>query len=73
MVHATAPGPVRIARQLMERHGLRASAVAHEYSDEARAAGDAAGLHRWTQVQTAIAELRNSERNPFLPEPQLQF
>ncbi len=73
MVQMTEPGPVRTAQQLIERHGLRASAVANQYADEARAGNDAVGLHRWRQVQSAIAELRNSERNPFQEQPQLQF
>jgi hypothetical protein len=52
------PDPIRTAQGLMERHGLRAAAVATEHVSEAQLAGDVAGLSRWRQVQFAIAELR---------------
>ena len=36
--------------------------------------GDAASLHRWHQVQSAIGELRSAERTtPHHLQPSLQF
>ena len=56
------PDPIRVAAQLIERHGLRAAAVAAEHVAEAQTAGDTVALDRWRQVQSAIVELRTSSR-----------
>lgn len=52
--------PIRVARTLIERHGVRAAAVAEERAIEARLAGKAAELDLWQSVQLAIAELRRT-------------
>ncbi len=52
--------PVRVARALIERHGVRAAAVADERTLEARLAGNTAELDLWQSVQLAIAELRRT-------------
>jgi hypothetical protein len=54
--------PIAIARNLIERHGLRASAVAQEYESEARLGGQTEAADRWQAVQAAIAELKGAER-----------
>lgn len=62
MRQVTAPHPIRTAQRLIERHGLRAAAVAGEHAAEAQVEGDVAALERWRQVQSAVAELRATER-----------
>lgn len=52
--------PIRVARQLIERHAVRALAVAEERAIEASLAGNAAELDLWQSVQLAIAELRRT-------------
>lgn len=52
--------PIRVARSLINRHGIRAGAVAEERVIEARLAGNAAELDLWQAVQLAIAELRRT-------------
>ncbi|MGH7067415.1 MAG: hypothetical protein ACREFO_11085 [Acetobacteraceae bacterium] len=52
--------PVRVARTLIDRHGVRATAVAEERVIEARLAGNTAELDLWQSVQLAIAELRRT-------------
>jgi hypothetical protein len=54
------PDPVTTARMLIERHGLRAAAVAQEYASEAQLGGEAMAMARWQAVQAAIAELRRT-------------
>jgi len=54
------PDPVEIARNLMERHGLRAGAVAEQAANEANLAGRTVDLDRWEAVRMAIADLRHS-------------
>ena len=54
--------PILIARQLIERHGLRAAAVAQEYASEARVAGQTAASDHWLAVQAAVSELKAGER-----------
>lgn len=50
----------QVARNLIDRHGLRAAAVAQEHASEAQLAGDTAGLAHWRSVQAAVAELRTT-------------
>ncbi len=50
------------ARQLIERHGLRAAAVAEEHAAEARVSGETAALDHWRAVAAAVAELKRTER-----------
>ena len=50
--------PALIARQIIARHGLHASAVAQEYAAQAKIQGDPAAWHRWQQVRLAIGEMR---------------
>jgi hypothetical protein len=50
------------AQYMITLHGLRASAVVQEHMAEARQQGDTAGLERWQNVETAIAELRRTAR-----------
>ncbi|MGH7121140.1 MAG: hypothetical protein ACREFP_19485 [Acetobacteraceae bacterium] len=52
--------PVRVARTLIDRHGVRAAAVAEERALEARLAGNTTELDLWQSVQLAIAELRRT-------------
>lgn len=52
--------PIELARMLIDRHGLRAAAVAEERATEAQLAGAAAEFDRWRSVQAAIAELRRT-------------
>jgi hypothetical protein len=48
------------AQNMITLHGLRAAAVVQERIAEARQQNDTAGLERWQNVETAIAELRRS-------------
>lgn len=52
--------PVQTARAMMERYGLRATAVAEQRAAEAQAAGEPAQLDHWRSVASAIAELRRT-------------
>jgi hypothetical protein len=52
--------PIQTARMLIDRHGLRAGAVAEERANEAQLAGQTVELDRWRSVQAAIAELRRT-------------
>jgi len=56
--------PVRVARDLIERHGIRASAVAEERALEARLAGNTTELDLWGSVRLAIQELRTTAPRP---------
>ncbi|MDE2582809.1 MAG: hypothetical protein KGL52_14340 [Rhodospirillales bacterium] len=51
---------LEIAHMMMRRHGLQARAVAFERTQEMRLAGDVAGLDRWQQVLSAIADRRHA-------------
>jgi hypothetical protein len=51
---------IKIAKMMMERHGLRAGAIAQERANEAQLASDPEGLDRWRSVQGAIVELRST-------------
>jgi hypothetical protein len=53
--------PREVARQLMQRHGLRAGAVAQERAEECRAQGDQEGFVNWTRIHDVIPELRRGE------------
>lgn len=52
--------PIDMARDLMDRHGLRASAVAEQAAQEANLAGRTAEFDHWQSVRAAIAELRRT-------------
>jgi hypothetical protein len=52
--------PVRTARELIERYGLRAAAVAQQRAAEAQASGESAEIDHWQSVAFAIADLRHS-------------
>jgi hypothetical protein len=53
------------AMNLISVHGARAQAVAHERLEEARLQGDASGLARWQNVESAISELRRTSPAPL--------
>jgi hypothetical protein len=55
------------AQSMMAVYGLRAQAVAQERVAEARQQGDTAGLQRWQNVESAIAELRRSAPRHAVP------
>jgi hypothetical protein len=59
--------PILIARGLIERHGLRAVALAEERREEARLSGDTAALEHWSAVAAAAAELRRTGRRKVQP------
>jgi hypothetical protein len=50
------------ARLMIERHGLRAQAVALEHVQEARGQGDPNVLDRWEAIYVAICELRRTAK-----------
>jgi hypothetical protein len=56
--------PLGVARMLMERHGLRAAAVAQEYANEAQLSGDTEKLDHWRSVEAAIAEMKREAARP---------
>jgi hypothetical protein len=57
------PGdPIRVARTLIDRHGIRAAAVAEERAGEAQLAGNTEDLELWRSVQLVITELRRTAR-----------
>ena len=49
------------ARMMIERHGLRAQAVAAERASEMQIAGQTAEFARWRSIGEVIAELRRTE------------
>ena len=65
--HMSMNNSVELARMLIERHGLRAGAVATERASEAQLAGEAAEFHRWQSVQAAISDLRRTARHGTAP------
>ena len=56
--------PIQLAHMLIDRHGLRAGAVAQERATEARLGGQTEDLHRWRAVELAIVELRRTAHQP---------
>jgi len=64
---SSAQDSIQIARNLIDRHGLRAGAVAEQAASEAQLAGQAAELDRWRSVQAAIAELRRTAHQGAKP------
>jgi hypothetical protein len=52
--------PIRVARTLIGRHGVRAAAVAEQQASEAQLAGKTEDLDFWRAVEAAIAELRRT-------------
>jgi hypothetical protein len=65
--HMTSDNPILIARGLIERHRLRAAAVAQQHLQTARQAGDPAELQRWSAVALAVEELRRTGRGRAQP------
>jgi hypothetical protein len=63
----TTDNPILIARGLIERHGIRAVAVAQARVEEARLSGDVAALEQWNAVAAATAELRRTGRTRAQP------
>lgn len=59
--------PIQVARMLIDRHGMRAGAVAEQRASEARLAGAVAELDHWSAVQAAIAELRRTAHQATAP------
>jgi hypothetical protein len=59
--------PILIARGLIERHGIRAVAMAQAQVEEARLSGDVAALEHWNAVAAATAELRRTGRKKAQP------
>ena len=53
--------PREVARMMIERHGLRAQAVALERAAEMQTKGDTAEFDRWQSIHAAICELRRTE------------
>jgi ABC-type sulfate transport system substrate-binding protein len=58
-----AEDPIRVARTLIDRHGVRAAAVAEQQTNEAQLAAKIEALDFWRAVQSAIAELRRTAHN----------
>ncbi len=56
--------PLHVARTLIDRHGVRAAAVAEQQANEAQLASRIEALDFWRSVQTAIAELRRTAPHP---------
>jgi hypothetical protein len=54
------PDNKKTAMNLISVHGARAQAVVGERISEARLEGDASGVARWQNVETAINELRRT-------------
>jgi len=50
------------ARMMIQRYGMRASAVARERTTEMQAKGDTAEFAKWQQIDALIAELKRTER-----------
>jgi hypothetical protein len=63
----TTENPIRTARSLIDRHGSRALALAHERLEEARLSGDTAALEHWGAVVAAAEDLRRTGRRPTPP------
>jgi len=55
-----AESPIQVARALIDRHGVRASAVAEQRVNEVLLAAKIDELDFWRAVQSAIAELRRT-------------
>lgn len=50
------------AQMLIQRHGLRAQAVAEERAAEARQRGDNAAMDDWRQIHDMVCELKRTAR-----------
>ena len=59
--------PIQVAHMLIDRHGLRAGAVAEQCASEAHHAGAAEALDRWRAVQSVIVELRRTAHRDSPP------
>ena len=46
------------ALAMIQRHGVRAQAVAEEHAAEMQTGGDTESASRWREISMAIAELR---------------
>jgi hypothetical protein len=56
--------PMTIAQDLIQRHGLRAQAMAEVRAAELRQHGDMEGFERWCRIQAAIAGLKSTRAKP---------
>jgi hypothetical protein len=61
------------ARAMIQRHGLRAQAVALERVQEMRVQGDTEGLDRWQSIYAAICELRRTRMQKSGPEEAMDY
>lgn len=52
--------PLRAARALIDRYGLRAAAMAEAHVAEAEVAGETAEVDHWRSVAAAISELHRT-------------
>ncbi|HTR16875.1 MAG TPA: hypothetical protein VMI52_07570 [Acetobacteraceae bacterium] len=53
--------PIETAKALLQRHGLRARAVAQEHVAESQVQGDTAAFAHWESVARTLDELRQQE------------
>jgi ferredoxin-NADP reductase len=53
---------MQTARSMIERHGLRAQAVALERASEMQVKGDTAEFARWRQIRDLICEFHRTRR-----------
>jgi hypothetical protein len=61
------------ARAMIQRHGLKAQAVALERMQEMRVQGDTEGLDRWQSIYAAICELRRTRTLKAGPEEAVDY
>lgn len=54
---------LQTAKSMIQRHGMRAHAVAAERAAEMRLSGNTEGLATWEQICDLIKELRQSGRS----------
>jgi hypothetical protein len=59
----------KIARLMIQRHGLQASAVADERETLARLAPDAEAVELWHSVQLSISDLRSTPHAAVVHRP----
>jgi hypothetical protein len=58
----TGENTIELARALIQRHGMRAGAVAQEQAAEKQAHHDYEGAEHWQAVARAVTELRAEAR-----------
>jgi hypothetical protein len=62
--HSKPEAGLRIARNLITRHGMRAAAVAAEHATQHAAQGNHEAATDWHGIARAITELRAASRPP---------